>query len=76
MLILECPNCYCCSDIEDLMPSIEDKLLLDQFMTGGKVQLPDFENEEETLNFLLNEIYSLDCPHCGDHVCVSDMTVI
>ena len=75
-MILECPNCNSCFTLEELMDTANVTLAVQGFLTGEVNKVPENLSDDELYEFLLDEVYNIDCPECGEVMCISDMCEI
>lgn len=75
-MILECPECNSCFTLEELKDTADITLAVQGFLTEVHKRVPDNLSEEELYQFLLDDVYNIDCPECGEVICISDMCEI
>lgn len=75
-IILECPHCQTCFDINVWLEqySLTNKLF--SYWAGKNYYLPEFDSEEKIYEYLLIEEARMDCPECEEVCCIEDLTEV
>ena len=75
-MYLECPECCSCFTLEELEDAANITLAVQGSLTGVINRVPGDLSEDKLYEFLLEEVYNIDCPECGEVICISDMCEI
>lgn len=75
-MYLECPECNSCFTLKELIDTANTTLAIQGFLSGKSQLVPDNLSDDELYQFLLEEVYNIDCPECGEVICISDMCEI
>ena len=72
-MILECPECNSCFTLTSLVDTANTTLSVQGFLTREAKEVPENLSDDDLYEFLLEEVYNIDCPSCGEVICISDM---
>ena len=72
-IMLECPHCQYCFNVEDWFNQYSMSNELFEYYTGKNNPLPKNLSNEEIYTYLLEEGARMDCPECGEVCCIEDL---
>ena len=76
MMLLECSNCQSCFNVFEWMEQYEVTNKVLEYFTGEANPLPENLNENELYNYLYINCARMDCPDCGEVVCIEDLCIV